>query len=150
MTKFIRVIAGNRTEFEIHLRKYKLDSNAFRYISDAIQLRGLNDTEVVCIGTYKHRIDWDDIRTRIQFQRIRVKDEVIRDLENCVIEYYGRRVEFDTDLQFLEYLRLEYFYVGKELNNLWRCKRKDSWKFREALQDKRFKFFLEYFEKPVS
>ena len=69
----IFVVAGNRHEYNAHINKKGYNPNEFVYVSDPLQLRGLETIEGFYIGTYYDRPDFKEIKELIQIIKSRSK-----------------------------------------------------------------------------
>jgi hypothetical protein len=60
------VVAGNRHEYNAHINKMGYNPNEYVYVSDPLQLRGLETIEGFYLGSYKDRPDLNQINELIQ------------------------------------------------------------------------------------
>jgi hypothetical protein len=56
------VVAGNRHEYNHHIDKMGYNPNEYVYVSDPIQLRGVENIEGFYLGSYKNRLDIEEIQ----------------------------------------------------------------------------------------
>jgi hypothetical protein len=67
------VVAGNVREYNQHIHKMGYNKNEYVFVSDVIQLRGLETIEGFYLGTYKDRPDLNQINSLIQIIKHRNK-----------------------------------------------------------------------------
>lgn len=67
------VVAGNYREYNQHIHKMGYNPNEYVFVSDVIQLRGLETIEGFYLGTYKDRPDLNQINALIQIIKHRNK-----------------------------------------------------------------------------
>ena len=60
------VVAGNYAEYNQHIHKMGYNKNEYVFVSDVIQLRGLETIEGFYLGSYKDRPDLNQINELIQ------------------------------------------------------------------------------------
>jgi len=56
------VVAGNRHEYNHHIDRMGYNPNEYAYVSDPIQLRGVENIEGFYLGSYKDRLDIEEIQ----------------------------------------------------------------------------------------
>jgi hypothetical protein len=67
------VVAGNRHEYNHHIDKMGYNPNEYVYVSDPMQLRGLETIEGFYLGSYYDRPDLNEINSLIQIIKHRNK-----------------------------------------------------------------------------
>lgn len=55
------VIAGNKQEYDVFIRKYGLSPNQHKYVWDPISVRGAVDPTGFFVGTWKARADIQEV-----------------------------------------------------------------------------------------
>jgi hypothetical protein len=55
------VIAGSKNEYDTFIREYKLNPNEYKYVYDAISIRGTRDPHGFLIGSWRNRDDISEI-----------------------------------------------------------------------------------------
>ena len=63
------VVAGNRHEYNAHINKMGYNKNEYVFVSDVIQLRGLETIEGFYLGSYKDRPDIAEIQQIIAISK---------------------------------------------------------------------------------
>jgi hypothetical protein len=63
------VVAGNRHEYNQHIHKMGYNPNEYTFVSDPIQLRGLETIEGFYLGSYMDRPDIAEIQQIIAISK---------------------------------------------------------------------------------
>ena len=89
------VVAGNRHEYNHHIDKMGYNPNEYAYVSDPIQLRGLETIEGFYLGSYKDRPDLNQINELIQI--IKHKSKVYKASASQVLPPHMPTTPFNSN-----------------------------------------------------